>query len=104
MDGATLLAPYTSEAVTASDLSTWRMLKPSTKVSQCQQVYPPGRMDRAYILRAFEGYGLGKVCVAGARGGKGGRAPQAKLHFDDPALEAFPQGLVGPGRCRGQGV
>ena len=92
MNGATLPPPYTSEAVTASNLSTWRMLKPSTKASQCEQVYPPGPMEWAYILRAFEGYGLGKVCMAGARGGKGGRAPQAKFYFYDPASEAFPRG------------
>ena len=73
MDRATLPPPYTSEALTASNLSTWQMLKPSTKISQCQQVYPPGPMEWAYILRAFEGYGLGKVCMAGARSGKGGR-------------------------------
>ena len=92
MNGQTLPPPYTSEAVTASNLSMWRMLKPSTKVSQCQQVYPPGPMEWANILRAFEGYGLGKVCMAGARGGKGGRAPQAKFYFYDPASEAFPRG------------
>ena len=92
MNGATLPPPYTSEAVTASKLSTWRMLKPSTKASQCQQVYLPGQMELAYILRAFEGYGLGKVCMAGARGGKGGHAPQAKFYFYEPALEAFPRG------------
>ena len=55
MNGATLSPPYTSEAVTASNLSTWRMLKPSTKVSQYQQVYSPGPMERDNILRAFEG-------------------------------------------------
>ena len=59
MNGATLPPPYTSKAVTAFNLSRWRMLKPRTKVSQCQQVYPPGLMEWAYILRAFEGYGLG---------------------------------------------
>ena len=92
MNGATVQLPYDSEAVTASNLSTWRMLKPSTKVSQCQQIYPPGQMEWAYILRAFEGYRLGKVCMAGARRGKGGRAPQAKFYFYDPALESFPRG------------
>ena len=61
MNGATLPPPYTSKAVTASNLSTWRMLKPSTEVSQCQQVHPPGPMEWAYILRAFEGYELGKA-------------------------------------------
>ena len=78
MNGATLPPPYTSEVVTASNLSTWRMLKPSTRVSQCPQVYPPGPMEWAYILGAFEEYALGKVCMAGARGG---RAPQAKFYF-----------------------
>ena len=92
MNGATLPPPYTSEAVTASNLSTWRMLKPSTKVSQCQQVYPPGPMEWANILRVFEGYGLGKVCMAGAHGGKGGRAAQAKFYFYDPDSEGFPRG------------
>ena len=92
MNGATLPPPYTSGAAMASNLSTWRMLKPSTKVSQCQQVYPPGPMEWAYVLRAFEGYGLGKVCMAGARGGKGGHAPQAKFYFYVPASEAFPRG------------
>ena len=30
--------------------------------------------------------------MAGARGGKGGRAPQAKFYFYDPASEAFLRG------------
>ena len=92
MSGATLQPPYTSEAVTAPNLLTWRMLKPCSRVSQCQEVHPPGPMEWANILRAFEGYGLGKVCMVGARGGKGGRAPQAKCYFYDPAWEAFLRG------------
>ena len=32
------------------------------------------------------------MCMAGARGGKGGRAPQAKFYFYDPGSEAFPRG------------
>ena len=59
---------------------------------KCQQVYPPCPMEWANILRAFEGYGLGKVCMAGARGGKGGHAPQAKFYFYDLASEALPRG------------